>query len=207
MNRIALLGCSLLVLCGLPALADEYGVSEVGVGIGPTWAMAGDSPLEDESFKQDFDTGYSLNLYAVGPIGETIGWRAELGRESMSADADRAAGAIDGDYSILRWQLGVQFTPFDDSGRGRPYFFWTMGLAREDASINADNIDLDGVPDGDVTIDFDARNSFGMSFGGGYNFLVGDNWGAGADLHLNAGFFVGSTRWWWTPSVQAFYAW
>ena len=57
-----------LGLAALPAAAGEYAVSEAGFAIGPSFAMSGDSPLEERSFKDDFDTGFSFNVYAVGPI-------------------------------------------------------------------------------------------------------------------------------------------
>ena len=66
------------------------------------------------------------------------------------------------------------------------------------------NATVNGV---DLQYDFDGRNAFGMSFGGGYNYLIGTNWGMGVDLHVNAGFFDDSTRWWWTPSAQMFFNW
>ena len=44
-----------------------------------------------------------------------------------------------------------------------------------------------------------------MSFGGGYSYLIGDTWGVGGDIHFNMGNFDDDTRWWWTPSVVAFF--
>ena len=45
-----------------------------------------------------------------------------------------------------------------------------------------------------------------MSLGGGYNYQIGDNWGAGVDVHFNMGNFTDSNRWWWTPSAQVFFS-
>jgi hypothetical protein len=206
-HRAGLMYAAALMLSATPLAAGGNPVSEVGGSIGASFAMSGDSPLEEMSFKQDFDTGLSFNLYAVGPIQEMVSWRVELGRESLSADADRAAGRIDGDYKLLRWQAGVQLAPTEDFGPGRPYAFFTMGLAHQDVSIQAKDVIVDGEPQADVTVDLDGTANYGLSFGGGYNYAIGENWGLGGDLHINAGFFNDSARWWWTPSAQVFYRW
>jgi hypothetical protein len=181
---------------------------QAGITLGPTWAMAGDSPIFDpfevsvaNSFKDDFDTGWSFGAWAAGPLSEMFGWRAEFSRDSMPADADQVSGNVSGDYKLFRLQGGVQITPFKSDGGG-PYGFFTVGLAKEDATL-----DIDTAGGNDVDIDFDGRSAFGMSFGGGYNWLIGDNWGLGADLHINSGAFEDETRWWWTPSAQAFFKW
>jgi hypothetical protein len=195
---------------------------EGGFSVGPTWAMSGDSFILDyltpnsnpNPFKEDFNTGWSINGYVAGPFSDMFGWRAEGGYEKMPADADRVAGKVNGDYKLFRLQGGIQIAPFRSEAKGRPYGFFTVGLVKQDASLSAtvNNVDLQ--------YDFNGKSDFGLSFGGGYNYLIGESWGLGGDLHINGAFFkdrlinpsgVGdteiddSTRWWWTPSVQVFF--
>jgi hypothetical protein len=189
------------------ASAGEYFVSEVGLAVGPTMPFTGNSPFgADASFREDFDLGLSFNLYATGPIADWLGWRVELGHDEFNADADPSGGRAEGDYTMWRWQIGVQASPFDLGDRGQVYLFATMGLARQDASVSTDIVPEPLGEDG-ITIDLDGTSNFGLSFGGGYNHLLGEHWGLGGDLHLNCGIFNDATRWWWTPSVQAFYRW
>ena len=187
------------VLAALPLLiaaSAAAGDTQVGFSVGPTWAMSGESPITFNDFKDDFDTGFGIGAYVAGPFSGMIGWRGEFGYEKMSADADAATGGhVDGDYKIYRFQGGLQFGDFSSESKGKPYAFFTLGLAKEDftISVDDDNIDLEG------------KSAFGLSFGGGYNYLIGDTWGVGGDLHVNAGFFDDDTRWWWTPSAQVFF--
>jgi hypothetical protein len=206
MKRLLIAGA----LLALPAAGFAQHNIEAGFDLGITWALAGDSFVHDpanpdliaqHSFKDDFDTGWSWNLYGTGPVSGVFGWRAELGRDSMPADADRAGGRVNGDYHLFRYQVGVEFCNYESQDKGRPYAFITLGGVHEDASLSAD---VNGLK---LDVDLDGRNAFGMGFGGGYDWLLGQNWGVGADLHINVGFFEDSSRWWWTPSAQAFYRW
>ena len=68
-------------------------------------------------------------------------------------------------------------------------------MVNENAEFTFENAD----------VQIDGGSSFGLSFGAGYNHLIGDAWGLGADVRFNGGFFDADTRWWWTPSGQVFF--
>jgi hypothetical protein len=188
---------------------------EVGFLVGGAAPLSGDSwlstvdtdpivTINDGEFKDHFKAGFAWGLYATGPISGLFGWRADLSRDSMpikqkSREISDQFDDFDGNYHITRFQGGLQVAPFESDSRGRPYAFLTIGIAHESGSVDANT--------GNVTynLDLGSTTAFGMSFGGGYNYLIGDNWGLGGDLHINMGSFEDSTRWWWTPAGQVFY--
>jgi opacity protein-like surface antigen len=200
--KMLLAGALALALTASPAAAQSY---SAGFNVGPTWAMSGESPINFRGrdrisprrpdFTQDFDTGYSIGGWVTGPLSGMFGWRGEFGYDRMPADGDPVAGVIGGDYSIARFMGGIQVSPFETAGSGMPYVFFVIGGAHQGFKISDTGQD----------IDFNSNTKFGLSFGGGYNWNLGDSWGVGTDLHVNAGFFEDDTRWWWTPSAQVFF--
>ena len=157
--------------------------------------------LEGE-FTNYHKAGWTFGGYVAGPISGLFGWRAEMGYDRMplkkkSREVSDEFESFDGNYKVLRLQGGIEIAPWGQ--KSMPYGFFTMGLARQDANFNGQT--FSGV---DFQYDLGSSSKFGMSFGGGYNYAIGPNWGFGGDIHINYGNFEDSSRWWWNPTVQVF---
>jgi len=186
---------------------------QAGVLIGGAAPLGGDSFVEalldpasttPNSYKEDFKAGFAWGFYAAGPISGLVGWRGELARDSVPFKKTTRVLAdefdsFDANHHVFRFAWGIQIAPWESTAKGKPYGFVTMGLARESASVDTKK--------GNATTHFDlgATNNFGLSFGGGYNYKIRQNWGVGGDLHVNVGSFKDTTRWSWTPSAVGFY--
>jgi len=186
---------------------------QVGFYLGGASPLGGDSFLEEfvapglsevRTYKDDFKMGIAWGGYAAGPISGMIGWRVEAGRDSIPPKkgtrflADQF-DSFDANHHVFRFSGGLQLAPWQTEEKGMPYGFFTIGLARESASIDT----TVGIVN--THYDLGASNSFGASFGGGYNYNIGPNYGIGGDLHINVGKFDDATRWSMTPSVVGFY--
>lgn len=195
-------------LCLAAATTFAQSNIQVGGNIGYTWPMSGDSPIgqdvlgyEPNGFGDDFNSGISFGAYATGPLSGMLGWRIDGGFDKLNASDDDAI--VDLDYKTFRYMAGLQIANYETESKGRPYGFVVAGGIHEDGEIETEDELEEEI---DAQYDFDGRTAFGMSFGGGYNYNVGESWGLGLDLHFNVGFFEDSTRWFWTPSAQIFFS-
>jgi hypothetical protein len=202
---------TLFAVAAIYSLSTGAGPTQVGnqwgLGVGPTIPLAGTTPLTEGSFRDDFNLGYSFNFWFAGPVGQYVGWRGEIGWDGMPADADAVGETISADYRAIRFQAGVQIMDFDNRGKNRPYAFVTVGGVYQSMSISGQTSLY--LPGNVTTVIKRASEgtALGLSMGGGINHMIGDNWGLGADGHLNVGFFSDATRWWLTPSGQVFFTW
>lgn len=178
---------SIAALMAVPAAAQDMGHSmTAGVGVGA--AM----PVSD-LFDEFADPGLAFGGFVTGQISGALGWRAEGAWDGMELPDvfDEACDQADIDCDkphVTRFNGGVQFGP--SSGRARPFAFFTVG---------AYNVDFG---------EGDSETDFGMGLGGGVNFLLGDNWGAGGDVHFH-GIFPGDdldTQWYVAPEGVFFFS-
>lgn len=148
MNKKMLLaaGCTLTVLCSVPALAAEkngpYVSGHLGMAM-PSDATGTDSTVPGLSLDVDYDSGFAINLalgYRTGPMrleGE-IGYQksdvdtitASYGGVSASASSGFSA-----DTSVTSFMLNGYYD-FQNSSAFTPYITAGLGFAKVKASLD-----------------------------------------------------------------------
>jgi len=180
----------IVALVAVPAAAQDEGMDRgmmAGVGVGA--AIPVSDGLDDA-----VDPGIAIGGFVSGPISGPLGWRAEVAWESFENPdfIDEECDAADIDCSkphVTRFNGGVQFGP--STGSARPYGFFTVGAYNSDPGEN-----------------IEGETDFGIGLGGGVNFMLGDSWGAGGDVHFH-GIFPGDdadTEWYVTPEGVFFFS-
>jgi hypothetical protein len=178
-----------------PQAPPLRGAGSVGAGFEVAVGAGASMPVSPDGFDELFDPGVSFSVDVSRQIVGVLGWRAEFGYDRTSL-----AGA-DLNIDFARYGGGITVAPFDSTGRGMPYGFFTVGGFTTDAR-------------GVDAPDFAAETDVGISFGGGYKWKVSDRWGIGGNVRVN-GVFGGSGDvggdddapiWYLTPSGVVFFS-
>ena len=178
-----------------PQAPPLRGAGSVGAGLEVVVGAGASIPVSPDGFDELFDPEVSFSVDVSRQIVGVLGWRAEFGYDRTSL-----AGA-DLNIDFARYGGGITVAPFDGTGRGMPYGFFTVGGFTTDAR-------------GVDAPDFAAETDVGISLGGGYKWKVSDRWGIGGNLRVN-GVFGGSGDvggdddapiWYLTPSGVVFFS-
>ena len=183
MKKLLVAAC-LFALTSTSALAGG-----VTVDLGAGAAL----PSSPDFFSDGFDPSVAFNLDLSGQLTGPLGWRVEFGHDRTTSE-----GEFDIGLTFTRFSGGIQLAPYDSDMNGTPYLFITAGAYISDLS-------------GDDAPDVDSETDFGISFGAGYDYPIGDNWGLGASIRVH-GIFSDSdndddTLWYYTPAGQIFFSW
>ena len=183
-----LLVAAVLAVAIAPAFAGE------GRGIIVTGGVGAAIPTSQ--FNDRLDPQVSVAGSISGPITGVFGWRGEYSYDRFQTGSELNCTSCRDQY-INHFAAGVQVTGKTQGGKVLPYGFFTAGGYNKRSYVS-------GV---------DNQTDFGLGFGGGVNYLVGQNWGIGGEVEANTFRLkdeeraAGQDRWLWyaAPRGQVFF--
>jgi len=143
------------------------------------------------------DTGYAISGTVAGPLAGPLAWRADGGYDRMKLtgqlkDECEFAGGNCKDPSVLHVAGGIQLGGL--AGSTAPYTYGQLGVYNVDYGLGADS-----------------ETDFGVAFGTGVNWAVGEGWGIGVEFEITAFWpkdtLTGpsGTQWFSTTTFGAFF--
>lgn len=177
-----------LALCASTAVAQDTGRYAAGVRVGAT------VPTGD--FGDGADPSFAMGGWVEGPLMGSLNWVGEYSYNRFApSDAQSLicilAGVDCEDATINHFGGGVMFSGGSAESSLKPYGLFTVGAYNAGSFVGGDS-----------------NTYFGIGFGGGINFYIGENWGLGGDLHIH-GVRDGDFdvwNWYMVPAGQVFFS-